>query len=317
MDRLGRADHGGTGAAGAGDGPRPRWRCADRPALAERREPGPLPARRSVRPAAPGSATCARCISTSPARTAAARAAQRATGPACIPRPPRCAGRGCACPICWRIRSTRSGASSQRADLPASAGRLRSEIERRLEALRTVGLGYLALDRPSPTLSRGEAQRVRLAVALTSRLEDMLHVLDEPTVGQHPADVARLLPAFRRLAGPVVYVEHDRLAAAARRPGHRPGPGRGAAGRAGALRRHAGRAVAGGHADRALLQPARARGRCPASALRRSRFLTVRGAHLRNLQEIDVPIPLGRLTVITGVSGSGKSTWWRMCWSPR
>jgi excinuclease ABC subunit A len=98
--------------------------------------------------------------------------------------------------------------------LPPSAARLRQEIDRRLEALEAVGLGYVALDRPAPTLSRGEAQRVRLAVALTSRLEDILHVLDEPTVGQHPADVARLLPALRRLPGPVVYVEHDRLAAA-------------------------------------------------------------------------------------------------------
>ena len=84
-----------------------------------------------------------------------------------------------------------------RAELPSSAVRLRSEIERRLEALSTVGLGYVQLNRPSPTLSRGESQRVRLAVSLTSRLEDILHVLDEPTIGQHPMDVARLLPAFR------------------------------------------------------------------------------------------------------------------------
>jgi excinuclease ABC subunit A len=90
--------------------------------------------------------------------------------------------------------------------IPSTAGRLREEIERRLETLDTVGLGYISLDRSSPTLSRGEAQRVRLAVSLTSRLEDMLHVLDEPTVGQHPADVARLLPAFRKLAGPVIYI---------------------------------------------------------------------------------------------------------------
>ena len=99
-------------------------------------------------------------------------------------------------------------------ELPSSAARLKFEIVRRLDALNTVGLGYISLDRSSPTLSRGEAQRVRLAVALTSRLEDILHVLDEPTIGQHPADVHRLLPAFRDLAGPVVYVEHDRVAAA-------------------------------------------------------------------------------------------------------
>ena len=195
----------------------------------------------------------------------------------------------------------------ERADLPTSAGRLRAEIERRLEALRTVGLGYLALDRPSPTLSRGEAQRVRLAVALTSRLEDMLHVLDEPTVGQHPADVARLLPAFRRLGGPVVYVEHDRLAAAHADRAIDLGPGAGPQG---------GRVVFAGTpaelwaADTATGRffSLRERVALPGQRPAPQSFLTVRGAHLRNLQEIDVPIPIGRLAVITGVSGSGKST---------
>jgi len=195
----------------------------------------------------------------------------------------------------------------QRAALPASAGRLRTEIGRRLNALRAVGLGYLALDRPAPTLSRGEAQRVRLAVALTSRLEDMLHVLDEPTVGLHPADVARLLPAFRRLGGPVVYVEHDRLAAAQADRAIDLGPGAGSQG---------GRVIfSGSPAD--LWQTDTATGRyfslrrrvaLPAVRPPATQFLTVRGASLRNLAEIDAPLPLGRLTVITGVSGSGKST---------
>ena len=88
------------------------------------------------------------------------------------------------------------------AKLPSSASRLKKEIEKRLEALERVGLGYISLNRPSPTLSRGESQRVRLAVALTSQLEDILHVLDEPTIGQHPHDVARFIPVFRELAGP-------------------------------------------------------------------------------------------------------------------
>jgi excinuclease ABC subunit A len=195
----------------------------------------------------------------------------------------------------------------QWASLLTSASRLRSEIERRLDALRTVGLGYLALDRPSPTLSRGEAQRVRLAVALTSRLEDMLHVLDEPTVGQHPADVARLLPAFRRLGGPVVYVEHDRLAASQADRAIDLGPGAGSQG---------GRVIfAGAPADLWAEDSAtgrffslRQRVALPGQRPAPQAFLTVRGAHLRNLAEIDAPIPLGRLTVITGVSGSGKST---------
>ena len=91
--------------------------------------------------------------------------------------------------------------------LPSTTNRLHSEIQRRLEALNRVGLGYISLNRSSPTLSRGESQRVRLAISLSSRLEDIIHVLDEPTIGQHPADIARLLPAFRELAGPVIFVE--------------------------------------------------------------------------------------------------------------
>jgi excinuclease ABC subunit A len=111
--------------------------------------------------------------------------------------------------------------------LPAQAARLKDEIERRLAALQKVGLGYIGLDRPSPTLARGEAQRVRLALTLISRLEDMLHILDEPTIGQHPADVQRLLPAFGDLPGPVVFVEHDRLAAAGADQAVDLGPGAG------------------------------------------------------------------------------------------
>lgn len=193
------------------------------------------------------------------------------------------------------------------AELPSSAARVQNEIERRLEALGAVGLGYIALDRPSPTLSRGEAQRVRLAVALTGRLEDMLHVLDEPTIGQHPADVARLLPAFRQLLGPVVYVEHDRGAAAFADRAVDLGPGAGCEG---------GRLLFTG-APAELWQADTPTGRyfslrervpIPGPRPEPERFLTLRGAHRRNLQDIDLSIPLGRLTVVTGVSGSGKST---------
>ncbi|MBN1642896.1 MAG: ATP-binding cassette domain-containing protein [Anaerolineae bacterium] len=191
--------------------------------------------------------------------------------------------------------------------LPTSGSRLLSEIRRRLDALLRVGLGYVSLNRPSPSLSRGESQRVRLAVALTSRLEDMLHVLDEPTIGQHPADVARLLPAFRDLLGPVVYVEHDRLAAAAADRAIDLGPGAGEAG---------GRVVFRGtpaelwHAETATGRyfSLRERVALPPSRPPPDAFLTVRGAYLRNLRDVDVSIPLGRLTVISGVSGSGKST---------
>jgi excinuclease ABC subunit A len=194
--------------------------------------------------------------------------------------------------------------------LPAAASftpRLRDEISRRLEALQRVGLGYIALDRPSPTLSRGEAQRVRLALTLISRLEDMLHVLDEPTVGQHPADVQRLLPAFRELAGPVVFVEHERAAAAGADQAIDIGPGAG----------HQGGKVVF-HGDPAGLWQAdtatgryfslRERVQPPEKRPAPTEFIHIRRASLRNLQNIDVPVPIGRLTVITGVSGSGKST---------
>jgi excinuclease ABC subunit A len=193
------------------------------------------------------------------------------------------------------------------AELPSTAARLQSEIARRLDALDRVGLGYITLDRSSPTLSRGEAQRVRLAVALTSRLEDMLHVLDEPTIGQHPVDVARLLPAFRELAGPVVYVEHDRMAAAVADRAIDLGPG---AGSEGGRLLFAGTPAKLWRADTPTGRyfSLRERVALPEPRPAPEQFLTVRGASLRNLREIDVPIPLGRLTVITGVSGSGKST---------
>ena len=192
-------------------------------------------------------------------------------------------------------------------DWPATAERLQTEIGRRLEALETVGLGYISLDRPSPTLSRGEAQRVRLAVALTSRLEDMVHVLDEPTIGQHPVDVARLLPAFRRLGGPVIYVEHDRAAAAIADRVIDLGPGAGSNG---------GRVIFDGR-PMDLWQADTPSGRCfslreqpitPELRPEPDAFWMVRGAKQHNLQEIDVAFPMERLSVVTGVSGSGKST---------
>ena len=193
------------------------------------------------------------------------------------------------------------------ASLPASAGRLHREITRRLEALHRVGLGYVGLDRSAPTLSRGESQRVRLAVALTSRLEDMLHILDEPTIGQHPADVARLLPAFRDLLGPVLFVEHDRIAVAGADRVVDLGPG---AGRVGGEVVFEGTPGELWQADTVTGRyfSLRDRVQVPEARPGPERFLTVRGAHLRNLQGIDVSIPLGRLTVVTGVSGSGKST---------
>lgn len=189
----------------------------------------------------------------------------------------------------------------------AMTARLRTEITQRLAALQRVGLGYINLDRPVPSLSRGEAQRARLALTLISRLEDMLHVLDEPTVGQHPVDIQRLLPALRDLPGPVVFVEHERMAAARADAAIELGPGAGPQG---------GRLVFQGTPDQ-LWQADTATGQYfsgrksvlhPEIRPTPEQFITIHGANARNLQDIVVPIPLGRLSAITGVSGSGKST---------
>jgi len=191
--------------------------------------------------------------------------------------------------------------------LMVQSERLYSEIIKRLEALRKVGLGYISLDRSSPTLSRGESQRVRLAVSLTSSLEDILHVLDEPTIGQHPHDVARLVPAFRELKGPVVYVEHDRVAAALADQVVDIGPGAGSEGGeivfTGSPKElwDANTATGRYFSLRERVQTGKKRG--PASE-----YITITGACAHNLKNIDVRIPVGRLTTVTGVSGSGKST---------
>ncbi|MBN1329290.1 MAG: ATP-binding cassette domain-containing protein [Candidatus Heimdallarchaeota archaeon] len=193
------------------------------------------------------------------------------------------------------------------ADLPNSANRLKYEITKRLKSLLQVGLGYISLDRPSPTLSRGESQRVRLAVAISSRLEDMLYVLDEPTVGQHMADVDRFLPIFKELKGSVVFVEHDRMAALSADEAIDIGPKAGLLG---------GEIVFQGSLD-SLWKSNTITGRffslneqiqIPSTRIIQNKFLTFNGVNFRNLKNIDVQIPLERLTVITGISGSGKST---------
>ncbi|UCG37363.1 MAG: ATP-binding cassette domain-containing protein [Candidatus Bathyarchaeota archaeon] len=193
------------------------------------------------------------------------------------------------------------------AELPETANRLRAEIKMRLNALKAVGLGYIHLDRSSPTLSRGESQRVRLAVSLTSCLEDILHVLDEPTIGQHPADVARILPIFRNLPGPVVYVEHDRLAASYADQAIDLGPGAGAKG---------GHVTFVGTPSQLWKSPTDTgryfgrleRVKTPKRRTKPENFIKLHGAKAHNLRNIDISIPLHCLTVITGVSGSGKST---------
>jgi excinuclease ABC subunit A len=191
--------------------------------------------------------------------------------------------------------------------LPELAGRLNAEITARLDALHRVGLGYVSLDRPAPTLSRGEAQRLRLAVLLSGRLADLLHLLDEPTIGQHPQDVNALMQALKDLSGPVIFVEHDRIAAAHASQALDIGPG---AGQAGGKVVYQGSAAGLWGADTTTGRYFSSSKACtpPKKRPHPEEFMVIRGAHLRNLTGMDVPLALGRLNVICGVSGSGKST---------
>ncbi len=193
-------------------------------------------------------------------------------------------------------------------ELPAGlrAARVQDELLRRLRPLATLGLGHLALDRPMPTLSRGEAQRTRLAVVLGGRLEDLLHVLDEPTIGLHDSDRRPLLAALASLPGPVLMVEHDRTAIALADDVVEIGP---AGGRGGGELIFQGPPAALWRADtpsgRGFSAPTRVRRSTRTIGDQR---IKITGAHLRNLRDVDCEVPLGALTVITGPSGAGKTT---------
>ncbi|WP_243020870.1 excinuclease ABC subunit UvrA [Simplicispira sedimenti] len=211
------------------------------------------------------------------------------------------------------------------------------EIRSRLEFLEEVGLGYLTLDRGAPTLSGGEAQRIRLAAQLGSNLQGVCYVLDEPTIGLHARDNQILLRALRQLSGKgntLVVVEHDedtiRAAdhlidigpSAGKRGGRLVAQG-GVADLTGAEDSQTGRYLL--HAMRHPLQARRAMaqdametvadGAVSTSATGQNsskdeplRWLTVHGAQLHNLQNVTARVPLQRLVAVTGVSGSGKST---------
>ncbi len=186
------------------------------------------------------------------------------------------------------------------------------ELRARLEFLQQVGLGYLGLDRAAPTLSGGEAQRIRLAAQLGSELRGVCYVLDEPSIGMHARDNHLLLATLRRLqerGNTVVVVEHDEETIRSADHVVDLGPGGGAGG---------GRVVAHGSLAEVMATDAsttgrmlRAPGRHPIIARRRdpdAGWLTVREAALHNLRGMDVRVPLAAVTCITGVSGSGKST---------
>ncbi|MEN9539824.1 MAG: excinuclease subunit, partial [Pseudomonadota bacterium] len=189
------------------------------------------------------------------------------------------------------------------------------EIASRLRFLEQVGLGYLTLDRGAPTLSGGEAQRIRLAAQLGSNLQGVCYVLDEPTIGLHARDNRMLLSALQGLSqhgNTLVVVEHDEGTIRAAEHLIDIGPSAGKRG---------GRLVAQGSVQDLQQVEASQTGRYLLHAMKHPQHarspvaagdaLDLRGANLHNLKDIDVQLPLRRLVAITGVSGSGKSTFAR------
>ena len=189
---------------------------------------------------------------------------------------------------------------------------VQEELLNRVRFLKEVGLGYLTLDRMSRTLSGGEVERIHLASSLGSALMDTLYVLDEPSIGLHERDnqmLIALLRKLRDLGNTVVVVEHDRTMISAADCVIDLGPAGGAKGgellfqgSVEDLKRHPG-SVTGEYLSgkRTLARRSRAAGG-------EKRRIVIRGAKAHNLKAIDVEIPLGKFTVLTGVSGSGKST---------
>jgi excinuclease ABC subunit A len=192
------------------------------------------------------------------------------------------------------------------------AERVLKEIRERLRFLLDVGLGYLTLDRAAGSLSGGESQRIRLATQVGSRLTGVLYILDEPTIGLHPRDNRRLLATLtglRDLGNTVVVVEHDEETIRAADHVIDMGPGAGEQG---------GQVVAEGTPEEVAANPASLTGAylsgrraIAVPEVRRTangNTLGVRGATGNNLKAVDVDVPLGLFTCVTGVSGSGKSS---------
>ena len=196
---------------------------------------------------------------------------------------------------------------------PDIAGPIVKEVAERLRFLVDVGLDYLTLNRSAESLSGGEAQRIRLATQIGSRLVGVLYILDEPSIGLHQRDNARLLVTLRRLrdlGNTVIVVEHDEETIRAADHVIDLGPGAG---------KHGGEVIAEGTIDQVLANPQSitadylsGRKQIPVRAERRPRdvrrTLRVVNATEHNLQQVTLEVPLGLFVAVTGVSGSGKST---------
>ncbi|HIJ77631.1 MAG TPA: excinuclease ABC subunit UvrA, partial [Deltaproteobacteria bacterium] len=194
------------------------------------------------------------------------------------------------------------------------AGPIAREITERLAFLQKVGLGYLSLDRSGDTLSGGETQRIRLAAQLGSNLRGVCYILDEPTIGLHPADNRKLLESLQKLrdkGNSVVIVEHDPETMKKADILFELGPGAGSSGgklvAMGSFKQLAKKSgtLTGQWFGKALGEP------WPVPARKKPGdlgWIEFRGARARNLKGIDVRIPLGLLVTVTGVSGAGKST---------
>ena len=191
-------------------------------------------------------------------------------------------------------------------------GQIMKEIKNRLQFLQSVGLDYLTLARAAGTLSGGESQRIRLTTQIGSALSGVLYVLDEPSIGLHQRDNDKLIATLknlRDLGNTVIVVEHDEDTMRAADYLIDIGPGAGA---------HGGQVMAAGTPEEVMANPNSLTGQylsgkksIPVPETRRpgsGAFLTVRGAAENNLRHIDVSVPLGTFTCVTGVSGSGKSS---------
>jgi excinuclease ABC subunit A len=193
------------------------------------------------------------------------------------------------------------------------AGPILKEVRERLRFLVDVGLDYLTLGRSAESLSGGEAQRIRLATQIGSRLVGVLYILDEPSIGLHQRDNARLLAtleSLRDLGNTVIVVEHDEETIRAADHVIDLGPGAG---------KHGGEVIAAGTVDDIMRVPASITGKFLSGEMmigtpstRRAptpdRAIRIEGARAHNLRDLDVEIPLGLFVAVTGVSGSGKST---------